>query len=140
MTFSGSIFGALLSGLLVFLVTPQAWADDAIGMELNKVEPVGEGCRIYMVFSNETAGTIESYKPDLVFFDNKGVIADRLVVEGGPLAAGKTRVRLFDVEKLGCNAIGRVLLNDVRTCAGREAAACLAMTRTSSLGDVPFIK
>ncbi|MBO6519758.1 MAG: hypothetical protein JJ900_02615 [Rhodospirillales bacterium] len=128
------------AALSVLLPLKLAHADGTIGMELNKVETAGQGCRIYMVFSNKTPEAIESFKPDLVFFDTNGVIADRLVVEGGPLTAGKTRVKLFDVAKLGCAAIGRVLLNDIRACAGHDRAACLAITRTSSPSDIPFIK
>ncbi len=119
-----------------------AYAEDSISLGLNKLEPAGHGCRVYMVFTNATGSTITSYKPDLVFFDNNGVIADRLVVEGGPLAAGKTRVKLFDVAKLECSAIARVLLNDVRACTGthQDVQACLSITTTRSLSTVAFIK
>ena len=119
----------------------QAWAD-GVSIELNKLQPSDKGCRIYMVFMNATAGAISSYKPDLVFFDRAGVIADRLVVEGGPLAAGKTRVKLFDVANLACKDIARVLLNDIHTCEGpdKNAADCLSLTSTASLGSVEFIK
>ncbi|MEX0693410.1 MAG: Tat pathway signal sequence domain protein [Rhodospirillales bacterium] len=125
-------------------------ADSGISMQLNKLEPVAQGCRVYMVFTNGTSATLSSFKPDLVFFNREGVIADRLVVEGGPLAPGKTRVRLFDVAKLACADIARVLLNDLRTCQNttentdqntkRDPADCLAMTTTSSLNAVEFIK
>ncbi len=141
MTFSKSAARAILAfSLLVLACAGARAAEGAINLELNKVEPAGEGCRIYMVFSNETAGVIESFKPDLVFFDQDGVIADRLVVEGGPLPAGKTRVKLFDVGQLGCGSIQRVLLNDIRACAGQTPAACLAITNTSSRSGVEFIK
>jgi len=115
-----------------------ARAEGGIGLELNKLETVGKGCRVYMVFANRTSRAITSYKPDLVFFDSDGVIAERLVVEGGPLPAGKTRVKLFDVQALACTSVGRVLLNDLRACDGAEA--CLAATDTTSRAGVAFIK
>lgn len=125
---------------LLFLACAGARAEGSINLELNKMEPVGKGCRIYMVFSNETADAIDSFKPDLVFFGQDGVIADRLVVEGGPLPAGKTRVKLFDVGQIDCGSLERVLLNDIRACAGQLPAACLAITNTSSRSGVGFIK
>jgi hypothetical protein len=140
MTFSKPLARAGLVFALLMLACGGARAEGTINLELNKVEPAGKGCRIYMVFSNETAGAIESFKPDLVFFDQDGVIADRLVVEGGPLPAGKTRVKLFDIGQLGCGSIQRVLLNDIRACAGQAPAACLAITSTSSRSGVEFIK
>lgn len=123
-------------------LSPAAHAEQAISVELNKLEPLERGCRVYMVFKNATGAALTSYKPDLVFFDKNGVIADRLVVEGAPLPAGKTKVKLFDVVSLACPDIARVLLNDVRACdgAGQQPADCLAMTNTSSLGTIEFIK
>lgn len=117
-------------------------AADTINVELNKLDAVGAGCRVFMVFANQTPQTITSYKPDLVFFGKDGVIADRVVIEGGPLPAGKTRVKLFDLKSLACAAVGRVLLNDLRACdgEGRSPAACLAATQTASRAGVEFIK
>ena len=123
-----------------------AQAESGISLQLNKLEAVGQWCRVYIVFTNGTPGTLSSFKPDLVFFNKDGVITDRLVVEGGPLAPGKTRVKLFDVAKLSCTDIARVLLNDIRACqdadqnAKRDPADCLAITKTSTLSAVDFIK
>lgn len=117
-------------------------AEGGITVELNKLETVGKDCRIYMVFSNATKNPIAGYKPDLVFFGTDGVIADRLIVEGGPLPAGKTRVKLFDLAGLGCGALGHILLNDIRACDGADLRPdrCLSMTRTASRAKVEFIK
>lgn len=130
----------LLAFVILLAACASVRADGAINLELNKLEPAGQGCRIYMVFNNQTATAIASFKPDLVFFDKDGVIAERLVVEGGPLAAGKTRVKLFDVAHLACGDMARVLLNDIRACDGRDAAECLSLTHTASRASVEFIK
>lgn len=132
--------GILMAFVLILSAINAAHADGELNLELNKVEPAGKGCRIYMVFGNKTSTAITSFKPDLVFFDKNGIIADRLVVEGGPLPAGKTRVKLFDVAGLGCDAIQHILLNDIRACTGQAPDACLGMTRTSSLSRIEFIK
>ena len=137
----GKLLGVLACCATLAGAAP-ALAAGRISVELNKLETVGAGCRVYMVFANGTAGAISSYKPDLVLFGKDGVIAERLVVEGGPLPAGKTRVKLFDVQGLACAAVGQVLLNDLRACegAGTDAAACLEATDTSSRAGVEFIK
>lgn len=140
MTVSKPTNAILLAFAIILSAIGTAHADGELNLELNKVEPVGKGCRIFMVFGNKTSAAISSFKPDLVFFDKNGVIADRLVVEGGPLPAGKTRVKLFDVAGLGCDAIQRILLNDIRACSGQAPDACLAMTRTSSRNRIEFIK
>lgn len=115
-------------------------AAESIGVELNKLEPHGNSCRIYMVFANKTDGQINSFKTDLIFFDTDGVIARRIVVEGAPLSAGKTKVKLFDLTELACETISRVLLNDIAACEPVAPGECLALTSTSSRGAIEFIR
>lgn len=126
---------------LVAVVQP-ARAADGISVELNKMVAAEGGCRIYMVFANNGTAPIDSYKPDLVFFDKEGVIRHRLIVEGGPLPAGKTKVKLFDAKNVICKDIGRMLLNDVAACdgGGHSPADCLARTETVSRADIEFVK
>ncbi|MGE0253434.1 MAG: Tat pathway signal sequence domain protein [Alphaproteobacteria bacterium] len=113
-----------------------------VAVELNRLEPQGDDCRAYLVFENATKDAFSSLKLDLVLFDSDGVIARRLAVEGGPLAAGKTVVRLFDIAKLPCPRIGRVLLNDVLACSGPDGAGadCLAQIEPRSRAAAAFIK
>ncbi len=130
---------AVISGAAT--ATP-VWGADGITVELNKLTPVEGACRVYMVFTNGGDVALDSYKPDLVFFGKDGVIRKRLVVEGGPLAAGKTKVKLFDASDIDCADIGRILLNDVAACdgPGQSPVGCLAATETVARGDVKFIK
>lgn len=115
---------------------------DGIKVELNKLVPQKDACRVYMVFANGSNDALESFKPDIVFFDAKGVIRHRLVVEGGPLPVGKTKVKLFDASGMPCPDIGRMLLNDIASCSGGSwtESACLSATQTRSLTEIPFIK
>jgi hypothetical protein len=131
-----------LAALAAATMPTRALAAEGITVELNKLEPRDGACRVYMVFVNATGATLASYKPDLVFFDTDGVIAHRIVVEGGPLPAGKTKVKLFDVDGLACSAIGRLLLNDIAACDGGTAAPneCLDLTSATSRVDTDFIK
>ena len=136
-----------MRGSLVFAAA--LWATAASGapsgelrVELNKLESVGEGCRVYLLFENGIEESLRSLKLDLVMFDQESVIARRLAVEGGPLAAGKTVLKVFDVPDLPCSALSRVLLNDVPACAAAEGerSDCLEVVETSSRTDAEFIK
>lgn len=111
-------------------------------VELNKLEPHDDACRAYLVFDNPASTAYESLKLDLVMFDPDGVIGRRLAVEGAPLAADKTTVKLFDIAGVACADIGRVLLNDILACrddAG-EHDDCLGRLQLESRAGVPFVK
>jgi hypothetical protein len=116
--------------------------DDGVGIELNKLEPVSDACRAYLVFENRTASAFDPFKLDLVMFDSDGVIAKRVAVEAGPLPAGKTSVKLFDVGGLGCGDIRRVLLNSVMACdtPGDASPDCTALAKPASRAEAAFIK
>jgi len=135
----------LSAGLLALtlLTAPMAAAaEDAIRVELNKVEPNGEACRAYIVIENATGRALETLKLDLVLFDTDGVVAKRLAVETAPLPTGKTGLKMFDITGLACPALGRVLLNDVLDCADASGpvADCLALVTPSAKGGLSFIK
>lgn len=113
-----------------------------LGLELNKLEPMDNACRAYLVLHNPSDDGFASLKLDLVMFDADGVVARRLAVEGGPLPAGKTSLKVFDVADIACARIGRILLNDVLACSGASGPYdnCLARIEPTARGAVPFIK
>jgi hypothetical protein len=130
-------------GFVAALGIGTASAQEAkVGIELNKLEPAGEACRAYLVFENRTARSFDPYKLDLVMFDTDGVIAKRVAVEAGPLPAGKTSVKLFDIDRLGCGRIQRVLLNSVMACGteSEDGPGCTALASPSSRTEAKFIK
>lgn len=116
--------------------------ENAVRVELNKLEPNGSACRAYLVLENGTGSAFEALKLDLVMFDTEGVVAKRLAVETAPLAASKTSLKVFDIDGLPCGQVGRVLLNEVMTCqdgtGGRDD--CLAVVSPRSRAAVPFVK
>lgn len=103
-------------------------------VELNKLEPAGSACRVYMVFDNRGDAAFDAFKLDLVLFGRDGVIVRRLAVEAGPLRAAKKTVKLFDAPDLSCDAIGSVLLNGVIECRADhvERPDCLDHVAVSS--------
>ena len=113
-----------------------------VDVELNKIEPHDGACRAYLVLKNKTANGFKTLKFDLVMFDTEGIVAKRLAVEAGPLPAGKTSLKVFDVGDLPCDRLGRILLNDVMACedATGPREDCLAFVATSARAKVPFIK
>lgn len=113
-----------------------------ISIELNKVEASGKGCNMYFMLQNKTDSALQSYKLDLVLFDQDGVIAKQLVVETAPLSKGKTVVKAFPVAGMSCDEIGRLLLNDVPMCSDDKGARedCTRITSVSSRTDIEFIK
>ncbi|EXJ14206.1 hypothetical protein [Imhoffiella purpurea] len=138
-----SITCLLLSCLT--LSTPPVLAEDSAGsieIELNRLESQANACRPYLVFGNKTDTRFESLGLELVLFDQDGFILKRFGLEAGPLAPGKTSVKLFEIADLSCDALGRILLNAVTACtdASGPVDGCLARMRTSSRLPVDFFK
>jgi len=131
-------------------VLAQAPASPPIRVELNKLEPLsGTGCRVYIVTVNPDPEPIEQLRLDLILFDTDGVIARRVALDLGPLAAHKTAVRLFDLQNLRCDGIGRALVNDVLACqsgqqkgvpSDQQRQACLGRLQLSSRAKTELVK
>ena len=133
----------VLFSLALLAATAEAFAADGrVGVELNKLEPSGEACRAYLVLENGTDRGFETLKLDLVMFDTDGIVAKRLAVETAPLPAGKTSLKVFDIEGLACDRLGRLLLNDVMACADASGAreGCQALVSPSARSAMEFIK
>jgi hypothetical protein len=117
-----------------------ALAQDAakFPLELNRLEPDGEVCRVYLKVKNPALEAINEFKLDLVFFDKSEIIRNRLYVELGPLVASKTAVRLFDIPDFQCGALGSILVNDVVACIAASGANldCLARLELSSKAGI----
>ena len=114
-------------------------------IELNRLEPrEGGACRVWLVLNNAAAEALNPLRLDLVLFGRGGVVARRLAVDVGPLPAGRTQARIFDLAGQGCETIGSLLLNDVLACNGTEAPereACVARALLESRVDgVTFVK
>jgi hypothetical protein len=136
---------SLLAGLLAVALPGAAAAGAAaepIRLELNRLEPAGNGCRVYLVIANPGGTALDSLKLDLVLFGTDGVIDRRLALEAGPLRAAKTSVKLFDLADYGCDQLGSILVNDVLGCAGGagEPPDCFAQLALATRTPVAFTK
>ncbi|MGB7757092.1 MAG: hypothetical protein WBL23_13605 [Salinisphaera sp.] len=122
-------------------------SSQAVDVELNKLTSVDNACRAYLVTQNLTDSAFDSFKLDVVMFDNNGIVAKRLAVQLGPMPAGKTSLKVFDIPGLACKQIGQLLLNDVLQCTvnngngpPKERHDCLSLISVSQRGRVPFIE
>jgi len=129
--------------LAAALLPAPAGADEGdVTLELNKFESIDTACRAYILLTNKTKASFASLKLDLVMFDKDGIVARRVAVEAAPIAAGKTSLKVFDIQGLKCDGIGRVLLNTVMSCAdgGGPRKDCIGLIATSSRAGVSLIK
>jgi hypothetical protein len=134
-----SIVGLFLALVLGECGTTIA-AENALAIELNRLEDVNGGCRLSFVLTNELAVSIDGLSIEAVLFDPEGRVDRFLLLKAKPLPQGRARVQQFDVGETTCARIGRVLLNDVTDCAGEglSPAACMEAIRPESRAEVPF--
>jgi hypothetical protein len=120
---------------------PSAPSND-VSVELNKLEPLGKGCRAYVVIDNATSVAYSVLKLDLVLFRPDGMIDRRVAVDLGPLRASKKDVKTFDFDASPCSALGSILVNDVLDCkVGEQAVSdCLDKINVSSRVPVALSK
>jgi hypothetical protein len=116
--------------------------ESGIAIELNKLEPQGQGCRAYFVVGNKTKTAYEELKLDLVLFRPDGVIGRRFAVDLGPLKPEKKSVKLFDIEGTACDQVGSFLINDVMECKSDTGPVsdCLKDIGVSTLTNVQLNK
>ncbi len=114
----------------------------AVRVELNKLEEIKDGCRAYIVVTNNTAKAFQKLVVDLILFRTDGVIGKRVFADLAPLRASKRSVKLFDLSGTKCSEIGSFLVNDTRECRNDEGVVdkCFARLEVSSLTKVTLSK
>lgn len=128
--------GFLTTFFLLAGVSPlMAQAPSPLRVELNRLEAREGACRVWMVLNNGGAEALDPLRLDLVIFGKDGVVSRRLAVDAGPLPAGRTVVRLFDMTGQGCDGVGSILLNDILACGSQEADARNACVARSVLAS-----
>ncbi len=138
------VAGALIASALL---SAPAFADDAptsaaghLKLELNALQPADKACRVTFLATNGLTASLDKATFELAVFGADGAISRVVSADFKGLTAGKTKVLQFDLKDLGCDGIGRVLVNDVTACAGPGIApgACLAGLETSTRTKVTF--
>ncbi len=128
--------------LLAGVAAADAQPAEKVTLELNQLTAGQSGCEVYMIGRNDSGRAFKTLQADLVTFTGDGVVNGRLLVEFAPLDAGKTMLRVFELPELPCEAIDRVLLNEVTRCEDGSGAvpSCTGMVETSSRAKPAFFK
>jgi hypothetical protein len=123
-------------------VTTEASPSPAIEIELNKVEPLDNACRIYLVLQSTMPADLDALLLELVSFDAEGVISQRVAVDLAPLRSRKLTVKTFDVPDTSCERVSRLLVNDALECRSPDGPinTCLDLIRVTARGDVELWK
>lgn len=131
---------ALMAGVCLSVPEPVQAQDASVGIELNRLQEVEGACRISLVFTNGLAQAVEALSIETVLFNKDGAVERFLVLKPNPLPSGKVRVQQFDLKGLGCDGVGKVLLNDVKECKieGVSPDDCLGVIKPSSRTDADF--
>jgi hypothetical protein len=132
----------IAAACLSFGIFPALAEPKALSVELNKLEPQGQGCRAYVVVQNDDPTAYTAFKLDLVLFQQDGVIGRRFAMDLAPLKAQKRTVKLFDLDNIACDKIGSFLINDIVECKAEAGPVenCLAGVTVKSLTNVQLTK
>lgn len=120
-----------------------AWAQDGgIKLQLNRAETEGNDCRMTFVVDNGTGGDLSAAAYEVAVYATNGPVINLVVMDFGPLVAGRTRVVQFDVPDVDCSAIGQLSVNDppvnCGVANGGAADACTRNRTQESLTDIAF--
>jgi len=132
----------LAASLLPWLCGTGQAAAQTLDIELNKLEDVGGQCAASLLLTNRLSETLNQVRFDLYIFDKAGVIARRLLLDTGPMRAGKTTVASFALIDQPCGNVGRLLVNDVPVCKTAAGAAvdCVAALNLTSRAGIELAK
>ncbi|WP_156911966.1 hypothetical protein [Kaistia adipata] len=111
-----------------------------IAIELNGAEANGPACRLSFVVANGLAQSIDDMALELVLFDRDGRVDRFVIVRTAKIPAGKSRVRRFDMPETACPSIARILVNDVKECAGAglDPSGCADSIDVTTRTDIRF--
>ncbi len=104
-------------------------------LELNAVSQAGNACR--MVFTGQATAAVDQLVVETVLFDTTGAVKLLTLFDFRDLPAGKLRVRQFDIPETNCSSIGRVLFNDIDSCAG--AGCDSGLTGLSRVNEIEVL-
>jgi hypothetical protein len=132
----------LAAGLLPWAGAAGAAAAQTLDIELNKLTDAGGQCVASLLLTNRLSETLDQVRFDLYVFDRAGIIARRLLLDTGPMRAGKTTVASFALIDQPCGNVSRLLVSDVPLCktAAGDAVDCVAALNLTSRAAVPLAK
>jgi hypothetical protein len=138
----GKALGILACACLAFGALPALADPVSVSVELNKLEPQGNGCRAYLVVQNDSTTAFDAFKLDIVLFGQDGIVNRRFAMDLAPLKPQKRSVKLFDLDNVACDKIGSFLINDIVECKASTGAVedCFSGLQVKSLANVQLTK
>lgn len=109
-------------------------------LELNALQPSETGCRVTFLATNALGKPLDKAAFEVALFNAAGSIERLVTLDFKALPEGKTKVLQFDLAKIPCDGLSRVLINDVSACTGTEVAGgeCLAALTTANKSAIQF--
>ena len=108
-----------------------------LSISLNTLETTDNGCKLTFLVENDLPETIESLQAEVALFDSEGIVDRLTMLDFLTLPAGKKRVRQFELPGESCDALGGLLLNDIKVCDA-EGVDCMGALQTGSKAGIPF--
>jgi len=132
--------GTLVAIGLPSAASAQAAAAAGLTLELNALQPSETGCRVTFLATNGLDKALDRAAFEVALFNASGGIERLVTLDFKALPEGKTKVLQFDLAKIPCDGLSRVLINDVSACtgAGVEPGACLTALATTNKTAITF--
>ncbi len=120
--FTAPLFTILAAALFAaFLcLVPRPGATAGLALELQKTEDSPKGCLATMSIGNGLGQTLDRFRLDLVLFDGKGAVFDRLLIDLAPLPASRTLVANIPLHGGDCARISRIQLHAIPACRAQD--------------------
>ena len=113
-----------------------------LSLELNKIESGIESCTATVLIANRLGQSLDRFRLDLVLFDSKGVIFERLLIDLAPLPHDRTTIASFPLLAAKCSDVSRILVKDVPACRaeGGGVMDCLSSLRVKTRARIQIGK
>lgn len=115
----------LLACVATNVAAQEGIVDPNLIVELNTAETMDAACRLSFMVTNEHPQDIEAVVFETVLFNADGSVNRLTLFDFGALPSNRPRIRQFDVPGLGCDGLGRLLINGAVTCEAHDAGLCV---------------
>ncbi len=116
-------------------------AEPRLSIELNSLSQQENACRLIFLAHNSMGKDLDKAVFETVLFKTDGRVDRLTLFDFQKLPQGRPRVRQFDIPGLDCDALGRVLINDVHACYGQgiTGADCIDALKLSTKTSVEVL-
>lgn len=118
-------------------------SDKKLLVELNNAENTDANlCRLSIVTENATGKALSRAAWQVAIFDKDGIVRALPLLDFGALAAGKTKIAVFELPGRPCDDIARIVVNDVAECklenGQQDLDLCLTQLTTRTRTGIAF--